>query len=119
MEDLANRIAEISHMSRCTPDIAVYRPTLKIIFHLRVLSRLQHSYGIPICSFAGTYSEASGPYSKDCRPYTDAEGRIRKTADRIRKPADVFREQRKPADLFREQQTYPKDSVPYPEADGR
>jgi hypothetical protein len=100
MEDLANRIGEISHMSRCTSDAALYRPTLKIILHLRLLSRLQHSYGISICTFAGTYSEAGGPYSEDCRrtysedcrPYTDADGRIRKIADRIRKPADVFRE---------------------------
>jgi sigma54-dependent transcription regulator len=87
MEVLANRIAEISHMSRCTSDAAVYRPTLKIILHLRVLSRLQHSYGIPICTFAGTYSEAGGPYSEDCRrTYSEDCDRIRKTAYRIRKP---------------------------------
>jgi sigma54-dependent transcription regulator len=87
MEVLANRIAEISHMSRCTSDAAVYRPTLKIILHLRVLSRLQHSYRIPICTFAGTYSEAGGPYSKDCRrTYSEDCDRIRKTAYRIRKP---------------------------------
>jgi hypothetical protein len=56
---------------------------MKIILHLRVLSRMQHSYGNPICTFAGTYPEAGGPYSEDCR------------------------------------WTYPEDSVPYPEADGR
>jgi hypothetical protein len=76
MEDLANRIAEISHMSRCTSDEAVYRPTLKIILHLRVLSRMQHSYGNPICTFAGTYPEAGGPYLEDCRrKYPEADGR--------------------------------------------
>jgi hypothetical protein len=90
MEDLANRIAEISHMSRCTSDAAVYRPTLKIILHLRVLSRLQHSYGNSICTFAGTYPEAGGPYSEDCRQtYSENSG------------------------------SYAEDSVPYPEADGR
>jgi hypothetical protein len=76
MEDLANRIAEISHMSRWTSDGAVYRPTLKIILHLCVLSRMQHSYGNPICTFAGTYPEAGGPYLEDCRrKYQEADGR--------------------------------------------
>jgi hypothetical protein len=86
MEDLANRIAEISHMSRCTSDVAVYRPTLKIILHPRVLSRLQHSYGIPICTFAGMYPEAGGPYSEDCRwTYSEDYGRTRKpTAGMLR-----------------------------------
>jgi hypothetical protein len=81
MEDLANRIAEISHMSRCTSDAAVYRPTLKITLHLRVLSRLQST---PMeIRFVLLRVRIRKPVD---RIRKTAGGRIRKTAYRIRKP---------------------------------
>jgi hypothetical protein len=64
MEDLVNRIGELSHMSMCTSDVVLYTPTLKIIFYLRSFrcsvvrcAGGSSSMEFSICSFAGTSSK--------------------------------------------------------------
>jgi hypothetical protein len=97
IEDFVHRKEELSHMSRCTSDEALYKPTLKILLHRRstrcsvvrcaagstamefwyVLSRVRIQKPRPYSEDCRPYSEASGPYPEDCRPYTEAGRRIR------------------------------------------
>jgi hypothetical protein len=114
IEDFVHRKGELSHMSRCTSDAAVYKPTLKIFLHrrssgcsvvrcagsstamefryvlLRVHIRKPRPYSEasePYTEDGGPYSEDCGPYPADCQPYTEAVRRIsefRKSAGRNR-----------------------------------
>jgi hypothetical protein len=76
MEDLVNRIEELSHMNMSTSDGAIYKPTLKTILYLCFLGCFL------VCC-------AGGSMAMEIR-YVFLRVRSRKPTDRSRKAMDVF-----------------------------
>jgi hypothetical protein len=94
MEDLVKQKSEMSHMSRCTSDAAVYKPTLKIIFHLRSSGCFVTRYAggntsakFLICTFAGQYSEECGTVFGGLRLYS---GPVQPSGPYSEEPETVF-----------------------------
>jgi hypothetical protein len=71
-----NRKGQLSHMSMCISDVALYKPTLKIILHL--------------CSSGCLVVRCAGGSTPMESRFELLRVRIQKPADRIRKPTDVF-----------------------------
>jgi hypothetical protein len=93
-----HRKGELSHMSRCSSDAAVYKPTLKILPHLR-------SLGSSVVRCVGGSTTMEFRYVLLRVRIRKPADRIRRTADRSRKTADRSRRiadrSRKPADRSR------------------
>jgi hypothetical protein len=83
IEDFVHRKGELSHMSRCTSDVAVYKPTLKIFLHRR-------SLGCSIVRCVGGSTAMEFRYVL-LRVRIRSRDRIRRIVDRIRKVADRSR----------------------------